>query len=330
MQSRNAHRPAPVGPIVIRAALALSLLLATSAFAQTAAVESWPPTPGTGTYSTITAIEYAEIGSTPFLLDLRIPDGNGPWPVILYLHSGAWITGDRTGGQAIRQAARGYAVASIDYPLAPEFVWPSQIEACKAAVRWLRANASRYQLDPDRIGVFGTSAGGHLAAVLGTSGDVASLEGAALGNPQFSSRVKAVIDLYGPTDLLKMDEQKLPCYGSISANASYMPPSLLMGCPIQECQAKTMTASPMTYISPDDPPFLIMQGMLDCLVPWQQSTELYDALRADGNDAQLYLLPTAQHADAQFSDQKHEQIISDFLDKNLRGTVGGPRRRAVR
>lgn len=315
---------------MIRVSLALSLLLATSLFAQAPAVESWPPTPGTGTYSMITAIEYARIGSKPFLLDLRIPDGNGPWPIILYLHSGAWITGDRTGGPAIPQAARGYAVASIDYPLAPEFVWPSQMEACKAAVRWLRANASRFQIDPDRIGVFGTSAGGHLAAVLGTSGDVALLEGVALGNPQFSSRVKAVIDLYGPTDLLKMDEQKLSCYPGISANASYMPPSLLMGCPIQECREKTMTAIPMTYISRDDPPFLIMQGMLDCLVPWQQSRDLYDALHADGNDAQLYLLPTAQHADSQFNDPKYEQIISDFLDKNLRGTVGGPRRRAVR
>jgi acetyl esterase/lipase len=263
-------------------------------------------------------------------MDLRIPDGTGPWPVILYLHSGAWITGDRTGGPAIRQASRGYAVASVDYPLAPEFVWPSQMEACKAAIRWLRANAVRYQLDPERIGAFGTSAGGHLAAVLGTSGGVAALEGLQLGNPQYSSRVKAVVDLYGPTDLLKMNSQKLPCYGSISADAPYMPPSLLMGCPIQECRDKTMTASPMTYITRDDPPFLIMQGMLDCLVPWQQSQDLYDALRSNGNSAQLVLLPTAQHADDQFNELQYQQTISDFLDNNLRGPIACMRRRAVR
>src|SRR5437764_14681337 len=99
---------------------------------------AYPPTPGTGTYSTITNLEYARIGNGSLQLDLRIPDGAGPFPVILYLHSGAWITGDRTGGPAIRQASRGYAVASIDYPLAPQYVWPSQLEACKAAVRWLR------------------------------------------------------------------------------------------------------------------------------------------------------------------------------------------------
>lgn len=314
-----------------RSAISLTaLLLATAAFAQTAAVEAWPPTPGTGTYSTVTDIEYARTGTKSFLMDLRVPDGAGPWPVILYLHSGAWIMDDRTGGPAIRQAVRGYAVASIDYPLAPEFVWPSQMEACKAAIRWLRANAARYQLAPDRVGVFGTSAGGHLAAILGTSGEVAALEGLQLGNAQYSSRVKAVIDLYGPTDLLKMDSQKLPCYGSISANAPYMPPSLLMGCPIQECRDKTMTASPMTYITRDDPPFLIMQGMLDCLVPWQQSRDLYDALRSNGTPAQLYLLPTAKHSDPQFDDQEYQQIISDFLDNNLRGPVAGMRRRAAR
>ncbi|MBV8520091.1 MAG: alpha/beta hydrolase [Acidobacteria bacterium] len=185
-----------------------------------------------GTFTTYESLEYANVGGTSLQLDLRVPDGAGPHPVILYLHSGAWITGDRTGGPALRQATRGYAVASIDYRLAPAWTWPSQIEDCKAAVRWLRANAARFHLDPNRIGVFGTSAGGHLAAVLGTSGGVDTLEGLSLGNPQFSSRVKAVVDLYGPTDLLKLEEQKLPCI-PLDGNASFMPPSLLMGCAIQ-------------------------------------------------------------------------------------------------
>jgi len=290
---------------------------------------AYPPTPGTGTYTTIGNLEYARVGNDALELDLRIPEGAGPFPVILYLHSGAWITGDRTGGPAIRQASRGYAVASIDYPLAPQYVWPSQLEACKAAVRWLRANAARFNLDPARIGVFGTSAGGHLAAMLGTTADQPEFEAPELGNPQFSSAVKVVVDLYGPVDLLKIDEQKLPCYGNLSANSPFMPPSLLMGCPIQECKDKTATSNPINYISPDDPPFLIMQGQLDCLTPWQQSKMLYDALREDGVDATLYLLPTAQHADDQFNDQQYQQIISDFLDRNLRGPIR-MRRRAAR
>ncbi|MCU1347525.1 MAG: alpha/beta hydrolase [Acidobacteria bacterium] len=303
------------------AALFLSLLA-------TAALAGTPPTPGTGTFTTIENLEYANAGGKSLQLDLRIPDGVGPFPVLLYLHSGAWITGDRTGGPARRQATRGYAVASIDYRLAPAYIWPAQIEDCKAAVRWLRANAARFNLDPERIGVFGTSAGGHLASVLGTSSDRPEMEGLSLGNPQYSSRVKVVVDLYGPADLLKLDEQKLP--GTLlNGNASFMPPSLLMGCPIQQCKEKTMLASPITYASSDDPPFLIMQGIADVLVPWQQSQDLYDALRAKSVPASLYLLPTAGHSDKQFDEQEWQQVISDFLDANLRGPVT-VRRRAVR
>lgn len=280
-----------------------------------------------GSFTTYDSIEYARPDGKALLMDLRVPDGGGPFPVILYLRSGAWITGDRFGGPAIRQASRGYAVASIDYRLAPGAVWPAQIEDCKTAVRWLGANAARFRLDPNRIGVFGTSAGGHLAAILGTSREEPSLEGADLGNPQFSSSVKAVVDLYGPTDLLAMDAQKLPCYPGLSANASYMPPSLLMGCAIQSCQEKTMTANPITYVTPDDPPFLIMQGQADCLVPRQQSQLLYDALRASGVNATLVLLPTAGHADDQFDDAPNAAIVDAFLDRTLKGTM--PRRRAA-
>src|SRR5205085_5731995 len=253
------------------------------------------------------------------LLDLRVPDGDGPFPVIVYLHSGAWISGDRGGGPAIRQAARGYAVASIDYRLAPKFIWPAQIEDCKAAVRWLRANAARFHLDPNRVGVFGTSAGGHLAAVLGTSAGREELEGIELGNAQFSSAVRAVVDLYGPVDLLTMDAQKLPCYPGLSANDSFMPPSLLIGCPIQSCRDKTLTSNPISYIDRGDPPFLIMQGKLDCLTPWQQAQELYDALHAAGVAANLVYLPTAQHADDQFNAPPNQAIVDDFLDRNLMG-----------
>jgi acetyl esterase/lipase len=280
-------------------------------------------------FTTIEALEYAAPGGETLLLDFRVPDGAGPHPVILYLHSGAWISGDRTGGPALRQAARGYAVASIDYRLAPTHIWPAQIEDAKAAVRWLRANAARFRLDPDRIGVFGSSAGGHIAAVLGTSGGVAALEGVGHGNAQFSSRVKVVVDLYGPTDLLKMEEQKLPCGIPFSGNAPFMPPSLLIGCPIQECKEKTNAASPMSYVTRDDPPFLILQGMLDCLTPWKQSVLLHEALEAGGVDSQLVLIPNGEHGGRVFDEEKYEKIIDDFLDKNLRGPLTA-KRRAVR
>ena len=272
-----------------------------------------------GTFTTYSAIEYESVDGKPVLMDLRVPDDDGLHPVILYLHSGAWITGDRLGGPVIRQASRGYAVASIDYRLAPQYTWPAQIEDCKTAVRWLRANAARYRLDPNRIGVFGTSAGGHLAAMLGTTSNHPEFEAMELGNPQFSSAVSAVVDLYGPTDLLQLQDQSLHCYPGLNGNEYYMPPSLLLGCPVQECKDKAATANPITYVSAGDPPFLIMQGMLDCLVPWKQSQILYDALKQNGVDATLVLLPTAQHADSQFQQPKHQQTVDDFLDRTLRG-----------
>jgi acetyl esterase/lipase len=300
------------------------VLLSFSARAQ------YPPTPGTGTFTVIEALEYANAGGEPLLLDLRIPDTAGPHPVILYLHSGAWVTGDRTGGAAIRQASRGYAVASIDYRLAPQNTWPAQIEDCKAAVRWLRANASRFNLDAERIGVFGASAGGHLAAMLGTTSDRPEFEGLYHGNPQFSSKVKIVVDMFGPTDLLKIEEQKLDCGLPLNGNDPRLPPSLLMGCPIQECKEKTQTSNPINYITPDDPPFLILHGMLDCLVPWQQSQILHEALERGGVRSTLVLLPNGEHAGSAFDEQQIKQTISDFLDANLRGPLSQPRRRSVR
>jgi acetyl esterase/lipase len=277
-----------------------------------------------GTFTTHEALEYASPGGHSLLLDLRVPDGAGPHPVLVYLHSGAWITGNRFGGPAIRQASRGYAVASIEYRLAPQFIWPAQVQDARAAVRWLRANAARFNLDPNRIAFFGSSAGGHIASVAATS-TLPEHEGLEHGNPQFSSRVKAVVDLYGPTDLLRIEEDKLLCI-PLDGNAAFMPPSLLMGCPIQTCKEWTRTASPMSYITPDDPPFLIMHGLLDCLVPFKQSMALHDALEAAGVESTLVLLPRGEHGGRAFDEDGYERMVDEFLDSKLRAPVVGKRR----
>jgi acetyl esterase/lipase len=284
-----------------------------------------------GTFTLHEAIEFASPAGESLLLDLRVPDGPGAHPVVVYLHSGAWIMGDRTGGPARRQATRGYAVASIEYRLAPEHVWPAQVEDVKAAVRWLRAHAERFNLDPERIGIFGTSAGAHIGSVAATANDIPWLDGIALGNAQYSSRVRAVVDLYGPTDLLRLEEDKLPCI-PLDGNAGWMPPSLLMGCRIQDCQDWTRTASPMSYVTPDDPPFLIMHGMLDCLVPFQQSITLHERLRDTGVHSQLVLIPKGDHGGKAFDEEKYEQMVDVFLDTHLRGPIVAQpaRRRAVR
>ncbi|HEY0370412.1 MAG TPA: prolyl oligopeptidase family serine peptidase, partial [Thermoanaerobaculia bacterium] len=141
-------------------------------------------------------------------------------------------------------------------------------------------------------------------------------------------RVKVVVDLYGPTDLLRLEEDKLPCI-PIDGNLPFMPPSLLMGCPIQECKEKTATANPITYVTPDDPPFLIMHGMLDCLVPYKQSVILHEALQASGVNSRLVLIPSGQHGGSAFDASKYETMIDEFLDTNLRG-VKKVKRRSMR
>ena len=260
-------------------------------------------------------LEYASVGGKRLLLDLHLPDGAGPHPVILWVHGGAWLSGSKSGGPAIRQAARGYAVASINYRLSFEARFPAQIEDGKAAVRWLRANAGRYDLDPGRIAAWGSSAGGHLAALLGTSGGVADLEGAG-GHGDESSRVQAVVDWYGPTDLLAMEAQALPC-DPIDHNSVLSPESQLIGCAIQTCKERTNRASPTRYVTADDPPFLIMHGTADCLVPPLQSQGLHDALAAAGAAATLVYLPGAGHGGDDFETAEVQQRVDQFFDRHL-------------
>jgi acetyl esterase/lipase len=262
-------------------------------------------------------IEYARAGDKSLLLDLYLPAAStGRLPVIVWVHGGGWATGDKgDGGPAARMTERGYAVASINYRLSWEARFPAQIEDCKAAIRWLRANASRYNLDADRIGVWGSSAGGHLAALVGTSGDVRELEGS-LGNNDRSSRVQAVIDWYGPSDFLKMQSESLSC-GVIDHNSPASPESLLLGCPIQICPDRSRRASPVTYATADDPPFLIMHGTADCLVPPLQSRDMADALKAAGVEATLKFIEGAGHGGDEFELADNRKLVDDFFDRHL-------------
>ncbi len=262
-------------------------------------------------------LEFANVDGQSLRLDLYIPDGRGPFPVVVSIHGGSWTSGTRNEGLAILQLNRGYAVANIDYRLAPEWTFPAQIEDCKAAIRWLRANAARFQLDSTSIGVIGLSAGGHLAALLGTSGGDMALEGPDLGNAGYSSRVQAVVDYFGPTDLLKIKEQAPDCIPGDPDDPNE-PPSLLIGCPIRSCPEKAEMANPIRYVTPDDPPFLILHGTSDCLVPWRQSKILDEALDQAGVDSTLVLVPFAEHADPLFLLPSIQDQVNEFLDRNLK------------
>lgn len=295
-----------------RAALVTLLVMLTATFLSTS--ESTRAQNGA---QVIRNIEYARVDGKTLLLDLYLPAASATeLPVIVWVHGGGWASGDKgNGGHAARLTERGYAVASINYRLSWEDRFPAQIEDCKAAIRWLRANAPRYNLDSDRVGVWGSSAGGHLAALLGTSSGVQELEGN-LGNQDQSSRVQAVIDWYGPADLLKMQAESLQC-SVVDHNSPLSPETLLLGCPMPLCPDRARRASPVTYATADDPPFLIMHGTNDCLVPPLQSRDLQEALNRVGVETTLKFIEGAGHGGDEFETAENQKLVNDFLDRHL-------------
>jgi acetyl esterase/lipase len=231
-------------------------------------------------------------------LDLFVPENvTHSLPLIIFVHGGAWSSGDKAAiFLPMRQgySQRGYALATINYRFSQHAIFPAQIEDCKAAVRWLRARARDYQLDPDRFGVWGPSAGGHLVALLGTSSDVREFDvGAHL---EVSSRVQCVMVDFGTTDFTQADAHRLPG-STVVHNSSDSPDSRLIGGLItdQANAAKVRRASPITYVSKDDPPFLIVHGDQDPIVPHYQSEILFDALKAAGVKVRLNTVKGGGH-----------------------------------
>ena len=272
-------------------------------------------------------------GATPHplqKLDLYLPNdpvepSRGPRPLIIYIHGGAWRGGDKRGFPALWLASKGYAVASVNYRLTPAATFPAQIEDCKAAVRWLRRNAKAFQIDPDHFGAWGDSAGGHLVALLGTAGDVKEWdaqpkpdeEKGRKDEPAGSSRVQCVVDWFGPSDLAAMSRQAPP-FGTIDHDAATSPESVLVGGPVQENKDKAAEASPITYVAAGAPPFLIMHGDKDPLVPLPQSQTFADALKAAGVDVTLQVLPGAGHGGPAFATPEVRQTVEAFFDKHLK------------
>ncbi|MBL7189309.1 MAG: alpha/beta hydrolase fold domain-containing protein [Phycisphaerae bacterium] len=266
-------------------------------------------------------IVYSQVGGRKLLLDLCLPaKGSAPSPVIVWVHGGGWRNGSKNAGSRARgMLDRGYAVVDAGYRLSGEAIFPAQVEDCKAAVRWVRANATRYGFDPDRIGAWGSSAGGHLVAFIGTAGDVREFDTET--NAQYSSRVQAVCDWFGPTDLLQMDRHMIE--GSrLVHDEPGSPESLLVGGPIQKEPYKSLAgkANPITYVTKDDPPFLIMHGDKDMLVPLHQSELLLDALKKAGINASLYVVKGGGHGlrGGQESPEKLFEMVADFFDKHLK------------
>jgi acetyl esterase/lipase len=239
-------------------------------------------------------------------LDVFVPPGDGPFPLVLWVHGGGWEGGSKAGGPAMGLLREGYAVASTNYRLSQHAPFPAQIEDVKAAVRFLRANAKKYRLDPDRFGAAGGSAGGHLVALLGTAGDVSDLEGSG-GHKDVSSRVACVLDFFGPSDLEKLAAVK----------PGDSPITRLLGGPVKEKKELADKANPIRYASKDDPPFLIVHGDKDEVVPLSQSELLHNALKKAGVDSTLITVRGGGHGAGIFVPELTKDYVA-FFDRHLK------------
>ena len=261
-------------------------------------------------------VTYCTMEGVALKMDIYYPDSaEGLWPVVMYVHGGGWVSGDKSDGAGVEDqpalTAAGFLVASINYRLAPEYQFPAMIEDVKCAIRSLRAHAGEYNLDTERMGAYGGSAGGHLVSLLGTSDTSTGWEvGEYLDQ---SSRVKAVVDMFGPADLA--------VFGFLTHSENG---GIVFGV-TQDGDPRLVAASPVTYITPDDPPFLILQGDADTIVPPEQSQEFYDRLTTAGVEATLVMVKNAGHGFVQTggkpispSRQEITQIMVNFFNQHLK------------
>jgi len=253
-------------------------------------------------------VPYVARGGSQQQLDLFLLQAPGEGvPLVVWIHGGEFRTGSKAQNVPLWLLDEGYAVASVNYRLSGQAVFPAQIEDCKAAVRWLRANARHHGIDAERIAAWGESAGGHLAAMVGTSCEVNAFDVG--GNLGVSSRVAAVIDFFGPTDFLQMDAHRLPA--GLVHDSPDSPESRVIGGPIQENMDKVARANPITYVTEHAPPFLIVHGDADPLVPFHQSRLLESALKAAGVPVTFYTVKGGGHG--RFTDPEVPRLVRRFL-----------------
>ncbi len=243
-------------------------------------------------------VNYAGDNKIYHMMDIYYPDVNKKeFPVVVTIYGSAWKSNKSKASNYIKETLisplleSGFAVVSINHRSSADALFPAQIHDVKAALRFIRAEATTYHLNTDFIGVTGFSSGGHLAALAGTTSFDDSMEGAVGNYLEHESHVDAVVDWFGPTDFLMMDQ----CGSQLVHNASDSPESLLLGGPIQDHPLKALKANPIHYIAKDTPPFLIFHGIQDNLVPHCQSETLYNALQKINIPSELVLIEEGKH-----------------------------------
>lgn len=269
-------------------------------------------------------IEYAK-NSPAQKLDVYLPnEGEGLFPAIVFFHGGAFQFGDKADGQvtaAFDGVNRGYAIVSVNYRMSGEATFPAYINDAKAAIRFLKANAAKYKLNPNKIAVWGNSAGAHIAALVATSCKAPELEDLSQGNETQNSCVQAAVDWFGPIDFLAMDEQfKKSGEGKANHSEANSPESLIMGGKITDIPDKVKRANPTVYISNETPAFFIQHGTADNRVPTEQSINFAaDLEKVIGKEkVTLELLEGAGHGGAQFEEKSNVDKVFQFLDKYLK------------
>jgi acetyl esterase/lipase len=275
----------------------------------TTLTSSSKPAPITAVNTTVQVfkdVEYGRVGSLPLYLDTYIPETPimKPMPAIVFIHGGGWRNGDKFPSQVKSLAERGFFAVSINYRLSGVAIFPAAVEDCKCAVRWLRANATKYNIDPKRIGVWGGSAGGHLSLMVGCADETAGLEGNG-GWETYSSRVQAVCSYYGPSDLAHMQD------GDTAAPAQF-----LGGTPKEKPEAYRL-ASPVTHVTPDDPPLLMVHGDSDKVVPFTQSVTMQQAYLNLGLKVELVKVLNAGHGFQPVPNKTISPTQQDIFQKML-------------
>ncbi len=257
---------------------------------------------------------YGEASGQKLLLNLYLPKNVEHAPLVVYIHGGSWRAGSYRSCSIDFLAQEGFAVASIEYRFTSVAIFPAQIHDCKAAIRWLRAHANEYGYDATKIGVAGSSAGGHLAVLVGTTGNVGELEGDVGGNTNQSSRVAAVVDYYGPTDFVLRGKTH-PARANAPDSGTYQ----LLGGAANEHLEKARRASGVSYVTADDPPLLILHGDKDKTVYMDQSESLRDTYTKSKLPVEFIVVSGAAHGGAVFYSGENRRRVTEFFRTHLCG-----------
>ncbi len=256
-------------------------------------------------------IEYASVDGRSLKLDLHLPPTDVPLqsPLLVYIHGGAWRAGDKSDMPLGKLVAQGFAVASVDYRLSTEARFPAPIHDLKAAIRFLRAEASTYHLDATRVVVVGSSAGGHLAALVGVTNGVKELEGNVGAHLKESSAVQGIISLFGASNLQTILAQSTPKGLAMRVPAL----QLLLGAQPEQVPELAKLASPVAHVDANDPPLLLIHGDEDPQMPFQQAQELLHAYESAKLSAKLEVISHGKHGGAEFYDDPRIALMADFL-----------------